>query len=383
MIAIFKRRRARKKAKHCLHHARHCRRMREDIADAAALARLQETEASLQSAMKGRDVDAMDRGSQEAFEAAIVVMPARPLAWLRENVEIFVVAIAVAMAFRTYFIQPFKIPTGSMQPSLYGITSEYRAEPQLFDRPGLKMLKWLVLGEYYHEYRAQASGVMSDFFEDKWDPSIVHCTIGGIVHKLPVDALRNPERRHELGALPGNFVARGTLLWSGLRRAGDHVFVDRVRWNFFPPKRGQVMVFETASIPTLPPGMHYIKRLVGLPGETITIHPPNVLVNGEILEQPQRIATVASRAAGYDGYTLADPRSKGPRILGTPDDSLTLSDKEYLALGDNTRNSKDSRYWGGVPQKNLVGPAVLVYWPFSKRWGPLCSSSSIVDALSR
>jgi len=345
--------------------------MREDIAAAEDLEQLLHAEAELETALKGRDTERMEAAAKGAVEAAGVVMPAKPFSWLRENLEILVVAIAVAMAFRTYFIQPFKIPTGSMQPSLYGITSVGQSGPGLFDRPILKNLKWLLTGDYYHEFRAKASGVMSDFYEDKWDPSIQRFVIGGVVHKMPVDALRDPSRRRELGALPGQFVARGTLLWSGIRRAGDHVFVDRVRWNFFPPRRGQVIVFGTKDIPTLPPGMHYIKRLVGLPGETISIVPPNVLADGVELHEPRSIERIASRAPGYAGYTLADPRSSDPCVLRSSGDSFTLAGAEYLALGDNTLNSKDSRYWGGAPQKNMVGPAAFVYWPLTKRWGPI------------
>ncbi len=370
MISLLKRRKVRKQSRHCLHHARHCRKMREDVASGQDIERLREAEADLVAALKGRDTAKMEAAAKHAVDAAAVVMPARPFAWLSENLEILVVAIAVAMAFRTYFTQPFKIPTGSMQPSLYGITSVHQAGPGLFDRPILKNLKWLVTGDYYHEYRAKASGVMSEFYEDRWDPSIRHVRIGGVDHKLPVDALRDPSRRHEIGAFPGQFVPRGTLLWSGIRRAGDHVFVDRVRWNFFPPRRGQVIVFSTADIPTLPPGMHYIKRLVGLPGETISIDPPNVLVDGVEVHRPASIERIASRSPGYAGYALADSRSTDPCVLRTPGDSITLADDQYLALGDNTLNSKDSRYWGGAPQPNLVGPAVFVYWPVTRRWGP-------------
>ncbi len=344
--------------------------MREDIAPAADVESLLAAETELATALKGRDTGRMESTAKAAVEAASVVMPVQSFAWLRENLEILVVAIAVAMAFRTYFIQPFKIPTGSMQPSLYGITSKHQAEPGVFDRPILNNLKWVITGDYYHEYRAKASGVMSGFYEDKWDPSIRRFQIGGAMHKIPVDALRDPSRRHEIGALPGDFVARGTLLWSGIRRAGDHVFVDRVRWNFFPPKRGQIIVFETAGIKALPPGMHYIKRLIGLPGETISIEPPNVLVNGVEVHEPKSIERIATRTPGYAGYTLADPRSEDPCELRSPHDTFTLGAAEYLALGDNTLNSKDSRYWGGVPQRNMVGPAAFVYWPLlTKRWG--------------
>jgi len=132
------------------------------------------------------------------------------------------------------------------------------------------------------------------------------------------------------------------------------------------------MVFSTADIPTLAPGMHYIKRLVGLPGETISIAPPNVRVDGVEVHEPRSIERIASRSPGYAGYTLADPRSPESCVLRSPSDTFTLGDAEYLALGDNTLNSKDSRYWGGAPQQNLVGPAAFVYWPLlTKRWGPI------------
>ncbi len=345
--------------------------MREDIAAPRDLAQLIEAEAALVAALKSRDTQRMKTTAGDAVAAASVVMPPKPFAGLRENLEILVVAIAVAMTFRTYFIQPFKIPTGSMQPSLYGITSQHQAGPRLFDRPILKNLKWIVTGDYYHEYRAKASGTVSNFVKDQWDPSILRFTIGDKLHKVPIDAWNDFTRRHEIKVHPGQFVARGTLLWSGIRRAGDHVFVDRVRWNFFRPKRGQVIVFSTADIPTLPPGMHYIKRLVGLPGETISIRPPNVLANGVELHEPSSIERIASRQPGYAGYTLADPRATEPCVLRFPHDSFTLSEHEYLALGDNTQNSKDSRYWGGAPQNNMVGPAAVVYWPVTKRWGPI------------
>ena len=369
MMALLKRRKIRKTAKHCLHHARHCRKMREDIGDPAAIAEVLAAEDALAAALKGGDTAELERTAELAVKAATVVMPPKSFASLRENLEILVVAVAVAMAFRTYFIQPFKIPTGSMQPSLYGITSAPQDGPGLLDRPVLKNLKWIVTGDYYHEYRAKASGTVSQFADDKWDPSIKRFAIGGKMHKVPVDAYRDPSRRNEIRVHPGDFVAHGTLLWSGIRRAGDHVFVDKLRWNFFPPKRGQIMVFSTKDIPTLPPGSHYIKRLVGLPGETISIKPPNVLINGEEVHTPATIERIASRQPGYAGYTLADARSMDSCVLQSPDDTFTLSSTEYLALGDNTRNSKDGRYWGGAPQRNLVGPAAIVYWPVTKRWG--------------
>ena len=178
MMALLKRRKIRKTAKHCLHHARHCRKMREDIGDPAAIGDVLAAEEALAAALKGGDTAELERTAELAVKAATVVMPPKSFASLRENLEILVVAVAVAMAFRTYFIQPFKIPTGSMQPSLYGITSAQQHGPGLLDRPVLKNLKWIVTGDYYHEYRAKASGKVSQFADDKWDPSIKRFTIG-------------------------------------------------------------------------------------------------------------------------------------------------------------------------------------------------------------
>ena len=56
-------------------------------------------------------------------------------------------------------------------------------------------------------------------------------------------------------------------------------------------------------------------------------------------------------------------------MLAFATDRLTLGAREYLGMGDNTMNSYDGRYWGAVPQKNLVGPALFVYWPYYDRWG--------------
>ena len=92
-----------------------------------------------------------------------------------------------------------------------------------------------------------------------------------------------------------------------------------------------------------------------------------ITLDGKPLLEPASIARIARQTPGYAGYQLVKPTSGG--LLKTPEDRVTLGDREYFALGDNTRNSRDGRYWGAVPESNLVGPAVMVYWPFSRRWG--------------
>jgi len=107
---FWERRQARKILLHLIKEARHIRNLREDVAEAIALARLDV------GVQRGRDV--LKAGNWPQAESVATelgarieaLMPERPWAWLRENLEIIVVALAVAMAFRTYFIQPFKIP---------------------------------------------------------------------------------------------------------------------------------------------------------------------------------------------------------------------------------------------------------------------------------
>jgi len=152
------------------------------------------------------------------------------------------------------------------------------------------------------------------------------------------------------------------VIWSGVTHRGDHLFVNKVIWNFRRPRRDEIMVFTTDAIATLEPGTHYIKRMCGLPGERLAIHPPHLFINGEPVTGLRGISRVTSADKGYDGYKLAG-------LLTAENLEWPLRHDEYFAMGDNTGNSRDSRYWGPVPAKNLVGPAVFVYWPFSKRWG--------------
>ena len=115
-IPFLRRRRAKKEAETLLHSARHYRNMREDIAPRDVLQRVLDAEAQLKTVLKNGDTVGIERaGAPLAAVLHSVILPVRFAGW-RENLEVLVIAVAVAMAFRTYFLQPFKIPTGSMQP---------------------------------------------------------------------------------------------------------------------------------------------------------------------------------------------------------------------------------------------------------------------------
>lgn len=363
MAGFFQRRRLRKLGREWLHHAQVCRSMREDIAPPETLRLLDDARDGLRQALESGDTASIETRCGLVRAAILKVMPPRPWAAFRENLEVLVVAIAVAMAFRCYFLQPFKIPTGSMQPTLYGIHYTPQAAPGLFDQGPLRFVRWLVLGEWYVEEKAQTAGVFRGPYRIQRTgdgTAVLSYDIGGIAHVLP-DGL-------PLAVKPGEEVVTGQVIARGIKVNGDHLFVNRVKWNFMKPQRGEVMVFRTDAIEGLPPETHYIKRMCGLPGETITIREPELLVNGAVVKAPVSIRRNADRQPGYAGYCVGEA-AQGARFITAQHDSITLGTGQYLALGDNTHNSADGRYWGHVPEANLVGPAMLVYWPLSRRWG--------------
>jgi len=81
------------------------------------------------------------------------------------------------------------------------------------------------------------------------------------------------------------------------------------------------------------------------------------------------VTRVESQQDGYDGYQLGGRDYRVADYLARYSNNVTLGKDRYFACGDNQFNSLDSRYWGSVPKKNLVGPAIFVYWPFSRHWG--------------
>ena len=134
------------------------------------------------------------------------------------------------------------------------------------------------------------------------------------------------------------------------------------------PHRGDVFVFRTDHIFGIAGDAEtgaqpfYIKRLAGLPGDTLRIEPPLLYVNGKVAEGAG-FARVMSAKDGYRGY------SPGNLYLGNPDNSFTVPPRSYFAMGDNSYNSYDSRWWGPVPEENVVGRGLFVYWPFTWHWG--------------
>ena len=108
------------------------------------------------------------------------------------------------------------------------------------------------------------------------------------------------------------------------------------RYAIHAPKRGEIIVFQFP----LDPNKDFVKRVVGLPGETIEMRNGRVFVNGGLLEEP---------------YLAVKDRSNAAPVR--------LKEGEYYVLGDNRSHSNDSRSWGAVPEANLRGKVWMVYWP--------------------
>lgn len=111
------------------------------------------------------------------------------------------------------------------------------------------------------------------------------------------------------------------------------------------PKRGDVVVFVYPEDPK----KDFIKRLIGLPGETVEIKKGNIYINGELCRDP----------SVYNRYY----RNRPETIYGSEGEPVNVPEDSYYVLGDNSASSRDSRYWGFVPKKNMLGNAILIYWP--------------------
>jgi signal peptidase I len=296
--------------------------------------------------------------------------PVTDAAW-RENVEVFLVAIVVALGVRTYFLQPFTIPTGSMYPTLNGIIGYPQEKPS----PNLLVRVWdkAVFGRTYVDFAAKDDEVIQEIAETS---RFVFFTYTKVVTNRNTYMVHVPlaTAADAFFVRPGRPLQRGEPIARGYYDTGDHVFVDKMTYNFRKPQRADVFVFNTTGLETiehrrnpLGPSQFYIKRLAGLPGDTLRIDSPELFVNGErAREVPfQRVMSLQNR---YGGYAFGTSSFKMP-ILRSPEETFTVPESRYFALGDNSRFSSDSRDWGSVPQRNIMGRGVFVYWPFKPHWG--------------
>ena len=321
-----------------------------------------------------------------------------PKSAMVENVEFFLMAAIIVLGIRTYFLQPFKIPTNSMWPSYYGMT------PQVFkqraDEPGVLTMaaRFLAFGARPHRLDAPASGEILIPIGGGESRGIVHSSVvhghswlvfptkvreytllvgdEPVTVRVPLDFdfdwlvsdafISNGEsysgdafvaemlRRKDAGEAEKH-VVHGETLWcirTGHRveadqrvlafdvMTGDQLFVDRFSYHFVRPPIGSGFVFRTGNIPDLARtdgDQYFVKRLVGEPGDTLEIQHYRLYRNGYPITGAAAFEKNARRDGDYVGY-----RNLRDLVAGR---TMKVPPHSFLALSDNSANSKDGRYW--------------------------------------
>jgi signal peptidase I len=379
-------------------HVRKLLNAQRDILSPQAVSAVESANAELSNAIKENAPEPELKKRMDQLEtAANKWLKPYPNAGIRENVEVLLVALAVAMGIRTFFLQPFKIPTGSMQPTLFGLVPEPYSGNQLdlkVPGPVERFFEYWTRGYSYYDIVAPEDGELQavrkptrlllfnlkqDYeFNNKsytvWFPSDDLFQRAG--YHIGYDSVMgSPQFK------AGDPIVRLKVV------AGDHLFVDRVSYNFRHPTRGEIIVFETSGIPGMSPnqwGQFYIKRLVALGDEKVQIgNDRHLIIDGRRLDNTTphfenvysfdpAVPPHESRYSGHLNEVVAEQYHMYPGIAPNFPDQNTVfqvSPGHYMVMGDNTCNSSDSRVWGDFTRTNVIGKYFLVYWPFSPRFG--------------
>jgi signal peptidase I len=142
-------------------------------------------------------------------------------------------------------------------------------------------------------------------------------------------------------------------------RPGDRVLVNRFVYHLRRPQRGDIVVFEYPRNRDV----MFIKRVIGLPGDTLEARAGRLYVNGRLLDEPyvhrtDGVCDPTNASGPAAGTTMREPWS-----LAQP---YTVGDDQYFVMGDNRTRSDDSRVWGTVPAANIIGAGFLTYWPLGR-----------------
>jgi signal peptidase I len=141
------------------------------------------------------------------------------------------------------------------------------------------------------------------------------------------------------------YIPSGSMIPTLL--VNDRIIVDKVSYLFNQPQRGEIIVFYPPESPAIEDtSQPFIKRIIGLPGDRITIDNGKVFVNDRPLTEE---------------YIAAPPKYKVQ--------ALTVPPHTYWVMGDNRNFSNDSHVWGFLPEQNIIGRASFRFWPFDRRFG--------------
>jgi len=140
-------------------------------------------------------------------------------------------------------------------------------------------------------------------------------------------------------------------------QVGDRIVVNKLSYDLHGVDRGNIIVFSTPANEDCagPPVADLVKRVIGLPGESISLSGGNVYINGHLLAEPWLPASVQGRT--YPGPSTAGYALHHPYVIPSGD---------VYVMGDNRTLSCDSRYWGPIPESTIVGKVDLRIWPLSR-----------------
>jgi signal peptidase I len=160
------------------------------------------------------------------------------------------------------------------------------------------------------------------------------------------------------GSMENNLLIGDHLLVNKFVVGPTASAVERALLPVRPIKRGDVIVFKYPEEPS----RDFIKRVIGLPGETLELRDKKVSVNGRPLDEPYvHFLEPPGTSSEFREVTSTDVRERyGP---------VTVPPNQYFVMGDNRDNSQDSRYWGFLPRDYIKGKAVVIYWSYDAGLG--------------
>lgn len=339
-----------------------------------------------------------------------------PVTGMGENTEMLLVAAILAIGIRTFFFQPFEIPTNSMYPTYNGMTSAIYETPAEAPSGTEKLYRTIALGATHYELKSSTEGLVSvPLFEQndplagygyfkfnqvsgrKWFgllPSTMReytlfvgnnalsirvpfeFNLDDVIYKTFFPKSKNVAEAVMRANMTGNVVknSKGLLVQSSTFvkaneavlnfdiLSGDKLFVDRMCYNFVKPKIGDPIVFPTINVPGLEgEDKYFIKRLVGKPGDILEVREPALFRNGLPIKGVAAFEKNQNKEGEYPGYTAVYRLAAGQQER--------IPAGNFFAMGDNSPASRDSRYFGYVPEAEVIGKACFIFYPFSNRWG--------------
>jgi signal peptidase I len=152
----------------------------------------------------------------------------------------------------------------------------------------------------------------------------------------------------------------------------DRLIIDKISLRWSKPQRGEIVVFNPPISPVVPDASKvYIKRVIGIPGDRITITDGKVFVNDVALNEPYTAGPPVYTLPTQDDALCNNCFKPSDVKFGNGKPYFTVPEGKYWVMGDNRNNSLDSHAWGFLPEENLVGRAVFRYWPLDSRAGIL------------